>query len=75
MSAKGQFVLPKSVREAFKLYPGCKVSISVDDRGRLVLVPVLHEPEELFADRPPVRRIRSVGGMDRAIGKAVRARV
>lgn len=75
MSAKGQFVLPKSVRESLKLYPGCKVALSLDERGRLVLTPALHEPEDLFADRPPVHRVVSVREMDEAIGRAVRARI
>lgn len=75
MSAKGQFVLPKAVRESLKLYPGCKVAISVDAQGRLVLTPALYEPEALFADRPPVRRVVSVAEMDDAIGRAVRDRL
>ncbi|MCC7536818.1 MAG: AbrB/MazE/SpoVT family DNA-binding domain-containing protein [Deltaproteobacteria bacterium] len=75
MSAKGQFVLPKAVREHLKLYPGCKVDVTIDDKMRLVLTPALHDPEELFADRPPVRRVVSVEEMNRAIGRAVRGRV
>lgn len=75
MSAKGQFVLPKAVRENLKLYPGCKVRVSIDDQGRLILTPALYEPEDLFADRPPVRRRLSVDEMDQAIGKAVRDRL
>jgi hypothetical protein len=39
----------------------------VDERGRLILTPALHEPEELFADRPPVRRVVSVEAMDAAL--------
>ncbi|MBI5477878.1 MAG: AbrB/MazE/SpoVT family DNA-binding domain-containing protein [Deltaproteobacteria bacterium] len=72
MSTRGQFVLPKAVRERLKLLPGCKVEGSIDEQGRLVLVPALHEPAELFRDRPPVRRNVSLEEMDRAIGRAVR---
>jgi bifunctional DNA-binding transcriptional regulator/antitoxin component of YhaV-PrlF toxin-antitoxin module len=72
MSTRGQFVLPKEIRERLKLLPGCKVEGSIDEQGRLVLVPALFEPDELFRDRPPVKRIVSVEEMDRAIGKAVR---
>lgn len=75
MSAKGQFVLPKAVRESLKLFPGCKVEVSVDDRGRLILTPSLHEPEDLFRDRPPVKRVLSVDEMDDAIRRASRGRV
>lgn len=75
MSAKGQFVLPKSVRESLKLRPGCKVEVSVDDKGRLILTPALHEPEELLRDRPPVKRIVSLDEMDDAIRKVARGRI
>jgi len=75
MSAKGQFVLPKSVREHLKLYPGCKVDVAIDDKKRLILTPALHAPEELFADRPPVDRVLTVEEMNLAIGEAVRGRL
>lgn len=75
MSAKGQFVLPKAVREALKLHPGCKVDVSLDGKGRLILTPALHEPEELLSGRPKVRRVVSVEEMSSAVGKALRGRV
>lgn len=75
MSSKGQFVLPKAVRERLKLYPGCRVQVTIDAERRLVLKPALHAPEELFADRPPVTRVRSVEEMNQAIGKALRDRL
>jgi AbrB family looped-hinge helix DNA binding protein len=74
MSAKGQFVLPKAVRESLKLRPGCKVEVSVDDKGRLILTPALHEPEELFRDRPVLKRTVSLEDMDDAIRKVARGR-
>jgi bifunctional DNA-binding transcriptional regulator/antitoxin component of YhaV-PrlF toxin-antitoxin module len=72
MSTRGQFVLPKDVRERLKLVPGCKVEGTIDAQGRLVLVPALHEPEELFGDRPRPTRVVSVEKMDEAIGRTVR---
>lgn len=75
MSAKGQFVLPKSVRERLKLYPGCKVDIALDGKGRLILTPALHAPEELLRDRPPVKRVVSIAEMEAAIGRAARGRL
>lgn len=76
MSSRGQFVLPKEVRERLKLLPGCKVEGSIDGQGRLVLIPSLHEPEDLLADRPAVRRVVTVEEMDRAIARvAGRGRV
>ena len=71
MSTRGQFVLPKDVRARLKLLPGCRVEGSIDDHGRLVLVPALYEADELFHDRPPVTRTLSVEEMDREIGRAV----
>jgi bifunctional DNA-binding transcriptional regulator/antitoxin component of YhaV-PrlF toxin-antitoxin module len=59
-------VLPKSVRESLKLFPGGKVDVSIDAKGRLVLTPALHEPQELFVDRPPVKRVASVEEMNEA---------
>lgn len=75
MSAKGQFVLPKAVREHLKLLPGCKVDVTVDENRRLILTPALHAPEDLFADRPSVKKIVSLEEMDLAIGEAVRGRL
>jgi antitoxin PrlF len=70
MSTKGQFTLPRELRETLRLHPGCKVEGTVDDRGRLILVPALHEPKELFQNRPKVKRTLSVEEMNEAIGKA-----
>ncbi len=75
MSAKGQFVLPKAVREHLKLLPGSKVDVTIDDRKRLILTPALYKPEELFRGRPPVKRVASIEEMDRGIAKAVRGRL
>ncbi len=72
MSTRGQFVLPKEIRDRLKLLPGCKVEGSVDSAGRIVLVPALYEPADLFSDRPRVTRTVSVEGMDAAIAKVVR---
>lgn len=75
MSANGQFVLPKAVREHLKLLPGSKVDVTIDDKNRLVLTPALHEPAELFRSRPLKQRVVSLAEMDRAIARTVRGRV
>lgn len=75
MSSKGQLVLPRAIRERLKLVPGSKIDVSVDEQDRVILTPALHEPADLFANRPPVKRVVSVEEMDRAIAKAVRGRV
>lgn len=72
MSTRGQFVLPKQVREQLKLLPGCRIEGTIDEKGRLVLVPALLEPEELFRDRPKAKRAVTLDEMERAIGRAVR---
>lgn len=75
MNSQGQFVLPKAAREHLKLHPGCRVTVTFDDRNRIILTPALYEPEALFADRPPVKRVVSVEEMDDAIREAARDRV
>jgi AbrB family looped-hinge helix DNA binding protein len=72
MSTRGQFVLPKEVRDRLRLLPGCKVEGTIDDQGRLVLVPAMHEPEELLRDRPSVASPVSIREMDEAITRALR---
>ena len=61
--------------ERLKLSAGTKVRVTVDAKERVILTPARHEPAELFANRPPVKRVVSVEEMDRAIAKAVRGRV
>jgi antitoxin PrlF len=53
MSTKGQLTVPRELREKLKLRPGCTVEAHIDDEGRLVLTPILYEPEEFLARRPP----------------------
>jgi antitoxin PrlF len=74
MSTKGQLTVPRELRERLNLRPGCRVQGTVDDQGRLVLVPALYEPEELFRARPPVTHVLSVDDMVGVIAKAARAR-
>jgi antitoxin PrlF len=75
MSSKGQLVLPKAIRDRLKLTAGTRIKVTVDADQRVILTPELHEPEELFANRPPVKRVVSVEEMDQAIAKAARGRV
>jgi len=52
MSTKGQFTLPREVRDHLKLHAGSKVHGDVDARGRVVLVPVDLTVEEFLKSRP-----------------------
>lgn len=68
MSTKGQLTVPRALREKLKLRPGCAVDARVDDEGRLILTPMLQEPEEFLARRPPkLSRIASVEEMEAGI--------
>lgn len=68
MSSKGQLTVPRALRERLKLRPGCQVDVRVDGAGRLILTPILHEPEEFLAQRPPKpRRTASLAEMETGI--------
>ena len=70
LSSKGQLTIPRQLREALGLTPGTRLMVSVDQNGRLILVPSLHEPEELFRNRPAVKRSMTLEEIDRAIAAA-----
>ncbi|MFY9250868.1 MAG: AbrB/MazE/SpoVT family DNA-binding domain-containing protein [Vulcanococcus sp.] len=70
LSSKGQLTIPRQLRESLGLTPGTRLMVSVDPNGRLILVPSLYEPEDLFRDRPMVQRSMTLEDMDRAIAVA-----
>jgi antitoxin PrlF len=70
LSSKGQLTIPRQLRESLGLTPGTRLMVSVDPNGRLILVPSLYEPEDLFRDRPAVQRSMTLEDMDRAIAAA-----
>lgn len=37
MNARGQVTVPRHLRDALRIGPGCEVSFVVDDRGEVVL--------------------------------------
>ena len=57
--------------------PGCQIDARVDDEGRLILTPVLYEPEEFLTRRPPKpARAASPEEMEAGVRKgAARGRV
>ena len=70
LSSKGQLTIPRQLRESLGLTPGTRLMVSVDPNGRLILVPSLYEPEDLFRDRPTVQRSMTLEDMDHAIAVA-----
>ncbi|MFM9042170.1 MAG: AbrB/MazE/SpoVT family DNA-binding domain-containing protein [Vulcanococcus sp.] len=70
LSSKGQLTIPRQLRESLGLTPGSRLMVSVDQNGRLILVPSLYEREELFRNRPAVKRSMTLEEMDRAIAAA-----
>ena len=70
LSSKGQLTIPRQLRESLGLTAGSRLQVSVDQQARLVLVPSLYEPEELFRHRPAVEHCMSLDDMDRAIAAA-----
>ena len=70
LSSKGQLTIPRQLRESLGLTPGTRLMVSVDQDGRLILVPSLYEPEDPFHDRPKVQRPMTLEDMDRTIAAA-----
>jgi AbrB family looped-hinge helix DNA binding protein len=73
LTSKGQFTIPRLLRDALGLAPGARLQASLDRQGRLVLVPSKYEPDELFRHRPSVSRSLRLEEMDQAIAEAVTA--
>jgi AbrB family looped-hinge helix DNA binding protein len=75
MGRKGQLTVPRAMRERLELRPGCQVDARVDDEGRLVLTPILYEPEDLLARRPPrAGRVASIEEMEAGIRRGAARR-
>ena len=70
LTSKGQLTIPRQLRDALGLAPGARLQASIDQQGRLVLVPSTYEPEDLFRNRPAVQRVMSLEDMDNAIAAA-----
>jgi AbrB family looped-hinge helix DNA binding protein len=70
LTSKGQLTIPRQLRDALGLAPGARLQASIDQQGRLVLVPSKYEPEDLFRNRPAVQRVMSLEDMDNAIAAA-----
>ena len=73
LTSKGQFTIPRPLRDALGQAPGARLQASIDRQGRLVLVPSKYEPDELFRHRPSVSRSLSLEEMDQAITDALTA--
>jgi len=73
LTSKGQFTIPRLLRDALGQAPGARLQASIDRQGRLVLVPSKYEPDELFRHRPSVSRSLRLEDMDQAIAEAVTA--
>ncbi len=71
LSSKGQLTIPRQLRQVLGLEPGARLQVSVDAKGRLVLVPSRHEPDDLFRHQPPVDRLMSLEDMEHAIAAGV----
>ncbi|MCH9714815.1 MAG: AbrB/MazE/SpoVT family DNA-binding domain-containing protein [Cyanobacteriota bacterium] len=70
LTSKGQLTIPRQLRDALGLAAGARLQASIDRHGRLVLVPSKYEPEDLFRNRPTVKRVMTVEDMDRIIAAA-----
>ena len=71
LSSKGQLTIPRQLRQVLGLVPGARLQVSVDAKGRLVLVPSRYQPEDLFRHQPPLDRLMSLEDMEQAIAASV----
>ena len=47
LTSKGQTVIPKKIREYMRLQPGDRVDFVIDEGGRVVLMPLDNDVQEL----------------------------
>ena len=64
LTSKGQLTISRQLRDALGLARGARLKASIDRHGRLVLVPLKYEPEDLFRHRPKLDRVMSIEVMD-----------
>ena len=67
MTSKGQVLIPKDVRDAIGLVPGCPVDVGLNDRGEAVVVPVTKP----VVETPEQRSARIMAAFAR--GRAIHA--
>ena len=67
LTSNGQVTIPKKIRDALKLEPGCKLNVAIDSSGSLRLEKVSTEPVKApvrpkFAKFKPENRFEQVRG-------------
>ena len=75
ITSKGQTTIPKAIRDRLRLKTGDQVDFVVEPDGRIVLVPLTVDVAELKGILPRPKKPVSLADMDRAIRKAVAARL
>lgn len=69
LTSNGQVTIPKKIRDALKLHPGCKLNVTIDSSGSLMLEKAPVEPPK-ESPRIPAARLKSEDRFEQVRGKA-----
>ena len=69
LTSNGQVTIPKKIRDALQLQPGCKLNVTIVSSGSLMLVKAPSEPPK---NSPPisVSKFKSADRFEQVRGKA-----
>jgi antitoxin PrlF len=66
LTIKGQVTIPKQIRDALDLKPGCKINFAVNDSGDVILQKAdaasANEPKKMISKSAPKVRFEQVRG-------------
>lgn len=73
LTSKGQTTIPKEIRDYLHLRPGDRIEFLKEPDGRIVLLPVTLDIEELCGALPRPKRTVSLKEMDEAVREGARS--
>jgi AbrB family looped-hinge helix DNA binding protein len=69
LTSNGQVTIPKKIRDALKLQPGCKLNVTIDSSGSLMLEKARVEPPK-ESPRIAADKLKSEDRFEQVRGKA-----
>jgi len=68
LTTKGQFTIPKEIRESLKLHTGDKIEIIVTEKREAIIRPISKKVDDIFCKlHKPGRKAVTLEAMDDAI--------